>query len=169
MEQTSGIDILRENLRLQQMYSMMLRYGLDIGFERLGILGRLRKSMQAWVWDLPRDLEIPSLPTKIRLMMEELGPTYVKIGQIVSSQASTLPPEWQVELEKLQSNVPPFGEDEVREILMEELKGTPEDLFASFSIKPLAAASTAQVHRATLHDGTEVVVKLQRPRHPRNR
>ena len=163
MEQASGLDAFRENLRLQQVYSVFLRYGLDIILDRPGFLGSLRQSMQAWVWDLPKDLEVPELPTKIRLMMEELGPTYVKIGQIVSSQASTLPSEWQVELEKLQSNVPPFGEDEVRQILMEELNGTPEELFAEFSIRPLAAASTAQVHRAVLHDGTEVVVKLQRP------
>ena len=163
MEQASGLDAFRENMRLQQVYSVFLRYGLDIALDRPGFLGTLRKSMQEWVWDLPKDLEVPELPTKIRLMMEELGPTYVKIGQIVSSQASTLPYEWQIELEKLQSNVPPFGEDQVRTILMEELKGTPEDLFAEFSIKPLAAASTAQVHRAVLHDGTEVVVKLQRP------
>ncbi len=163
MEQASGLDSFRENLRLQQVYSVFLRYGFDIILDRPGYLGSLRQSMQAWVWDLPKDLEVPELPTKIRLMMEELGPTYVKIGQIVSSQASTLPSEWQVELEKLQSNVPPFGEDEVRQILMEELNGAPEDLFAEFSIRPLAAASTAQVHRAVLHDGTEVVVKLQRP------
>ncbi|MGE5603817.1 MAG: ABC1 kinase family protein [Nitrososphaerales archaeon] len=163
MEQASGLDAFRENLRLQQVYSVFLRYGLDIALDRPGFLGSLRQGMQAWVWNLPKDLEIPELPTKIRLMMEELGPTYVKIGQIVSSQASTLPSEWQIELEKLQSNVPPFGEDQVRQILMEELKGAPEDLFAEFSLKPLAAASTAQVHRAVLHDGTEVVVKLQRP------
>lgn len=163
MEQTSGIDTLRENLRLQQVYTVFLRYGLDIALDRPGFLGSLRKSMQEWVWHLPKDLEVPEVPAKIRLMMEELGPTYVKIGQIVSSQASTLPSEWQLELEKLQSNVPPFGEDQVRQILVEELAGTPEELFAEFSIKPLAAASTAQVHRAVLHDGTEVVVKLQRP------
>jgi ubiquinone biosynthesis protein len=163
MEQSSGLDSFRENLRLQQVYSTFLRYGLDIALDRPGFLGSLRRGMEEWVWNLPKDLEVPELPTKIRLMMEELGPTYVKIGQIVSSQASTLPSEWQVELEKLQSNVPPFGEDEVRQILMEELNGRPEDLFAEFSIKPLAAASTAQVHRAVLHDGTEVVVKLQRP------
>ena len=163
MERASGLDAFRENMRLQQVYSVFLRYGLDIALDRPSFLGSLRRGMQEWVWDLPQDLEVPELPTKIRLMMEELGPTYVKIGQIVSSQASTLPSEWQIELEKLQSNVPPFGEDQVRQILMEELKGQPEDLFAEFSIKPLAAASTAQVHRALLRDGTEVVVKLQRP------
>jgi ubiquinone biosynthesis protein len=163
MEATSGIDTLRENLRLQKVYSMLLRYGLDLAFDRLGALGALRQRMQAWVWDLPDDLEIPSLPTKIRLMLEELGPTYVKVGQIVSSQASTLPLEWQLQLEKLQSNVPPFPEEDVRRILLEELKGTPEELYESFSIVPMAAASTAQVHRATLKDGAEVVVKIQRP------
>jgi ubiquinone biosynthesis protein len=149
---------------MQQVYSLLLRYGLDLGFDRAGFLGRMRERMQAWVWDLPEDLEIPSLPTKVRLMLEELGPTYVKVGQIVSSQASTLPMEWQHELEKLQSNVPPFPEVEVREILLKELKGTPEELFTSFNVVPLAAASTAQVHRATLPDGTEVVVKIQRPK-----
>jgi ubiquinone biosynthesis protein len=163
MEQASGLDSFRENLRLQQVYSVFLRYGLDIALDRPGFFGSLRKTMQTWVWHLPKDLEVPALPTKIRLMMEELGPTYVKIGQIVSSQASMLPADWQVEFEKLQSNVPPFGEEEVRRVLMEELRGTPEELFAEFSIKPLAAASTAQVHRAVLHDGSEVVVKLQRP------
>jgi ubiquinone biosynthesis protein len=162
-EQTSGIDTLRENLRLQQVYSVMLRYGLDILFSRLGVIGALRHRMQAWVWNLPDDLEIPTLPGKVRLMIEELGPTYVKVGQIVSSQASVVPPDWEAELEKLQSNVPPFPEEQVRQILKEELKAQPEELFQSFSMKPLAAASTAQVHRAVLHDGTEVVVKIQRP------
>jgi ubiquinone biosynthesis protein len=163
MEEASGIDTLRENLRLQQVYSVMLRYGLDILFSRLGILGTLRQRMQRWVWNLPDNLEIPALPTKVRLMIEELGPTYVKVGQIVSSQASMIPPDWEAELEKLQSNVPPFPEEQVRAAIVKELKAPPEELFASFTLRPLAAASTAQVHRATLPDGTEVVVKIQRP------
>ena len=120
--------------------------------------------MQEWVWNLPKDLEIPPLPTKIRLMMEELGPTYVKIGPDrlqpglhaalgVAVRAGEAPEQRAAVSAKRRSG----------QILLEELKGTPEELFAEFSIKPLAAASTAQVHRAVLHDGTEVVVKLQRP------
>jgi ubiquinone biosynthesis protein len=103
------------------------------------------------------------LPEKIRHLLNELGPTFVKFGQIVSSRAEQLPPEWEAELERLQSNVPPFPYESAREILIDELGDSPETLFASFEKEPFAAASTAQVHRATLHDDTPVVVKIQRP------
>ena len=96
-------------------------------------------------------------------MLEELGPTYVKIGQIVSSQASMLPTDWATELSRLQDAVPPFPSDQVRERIIEELGAPPEELYASFEPQAFAAASTAQVHRATLHDGTPVAVKVQRP------
>lgn len=163
MEQTSTIDKLRENLRLQQVYNVFLRYGLDIAFERFPTVAALRQSMQRWVWNLPENMESPSLPVKVRLMIEELGPTYVKVGQIVSSQASVIPAEWEEQLAKLQSNVPPFPSDQVREIIIDQLGAPPEELYAAFDPVAFAAASTAQVHRATLHDGTEVVVKVQRP------
>ncbi len=96
-------------------------------------------------------------------MIEELGPTYVKVGQIVSSQASVIPAEWEEQLAQLQSDVPAFPSDQVREIIIDELGALPEELYATFDTTAFAAASTAQVHRATLHDGTEVVVKVQRP------
>jgi ubiquinone biosynthesis protein len=163
MEQASTIDKLRENLRLQQVYNVFLRYGLDIAFDRVATVAAFRQSMQRWVWNLPENLEHPDLPVKVRLMIEELGPTYVKVGQIVSSQASVLPAEWEAQLAQLQSNVPPFPSDQVRAIIIDELGAPPEELYAAFDPEAFAAASTAQVHRATLHDGTEVVVKVQRP------
>ncbi len=159
----STLDSVRESLRLQQVYNVFLRYGWDLAFQRWRLLGSLRHSMQRWVWHLPEDTPELTTPAKVCLMLEELGPTYVKMGQIVSSQASVVPAEWEVELEKLQSDVPPFPAAEVREILEEELGAAPERLFASFEIEPLAAASTAQVHRATLFGGEQVVVKVQRP------
>jgi len=157
------IDSVRESLRLQQVYNVFLRYGWDMAFQRWRMLGGLRHSMQRWVWQLPDELEEVTTPVKARLMLEELGTTYVKMGQIVSSQASVIPAEWEDELEKLQSDVPPFPAVQVREILEEELGAAPERLFATFEIEPLAAASTAQVHRATLFSGERVVVKVQRP------
>jgi ubiquinone biosynthesis protein len=159
----STIDNVRESLRLQQVYNVFLRYGWDLFFQRRRLLGTLRHSMQRWVWQLPEDVAEMSTPAKVCLMLEELGPTYVKMGQIVSSQASVIPEEWEVELEKLQSDVPPFPAAQVREILEGELGAAPERLFATFETEPLAAASTAQVHRATLFSGEQVVVKVQRP------
>ena len=103
------------------------------------------------------------MPEKVRHMLEQLGPLYVKLGQIVSSQSTSLPDEWRAQLDLLQSTVAPFPYAEAREIVQAELGSPPEQLFASFEQAPLAAASTAQVHRATLQDGSEVVVKVQRP------
>jgi ubiquinone biosynthesis protein len=157
------IDSVRESLRLQQVYNVFLRYGWDLAFQRWRLLGSMRHSMQRWVWHLPDEVPELTTPAKVCLMLEELGPTYVKMGQIVSSQASVIPTEWEVELEKLQSDVPPFPATQVCEIVGEELGAAPERLFATFEIEPLAAASTAQVHRATLFSGERVVVKIQRP------
>ncbi len=159
----STLDKFRENLRLQQTYNVLLRYGWDLLFDRWPLVEGIRSSMQQWVWQIPDDLAEVSTPVKMRMMLEELGPTYVKMGQIVSSQASTIPPDWEAELIKLQSSVPPFPSDQVREIIIEELGSPPEVLFATFEPEPFAAASTAQVHKATLHSGERVVVKVQRP------
>jgi ubiquinone biosynthesis protein len=159
----STMDKARENLRLQQIYNVFMRYGMDELFNRTALIGDFRHRMQKWVWQLPAEVEPLSDPVKVRLMLEELGPTYVKMGQIVSSQASVIPDEWEVELEKLQSNVPPFPSVQVRETIIEELGAPPEELYATFEPHPFAAASTAQVHQATLHDGQQVVVKVQRP------
>ena len=162
MRRTS-LDRLREDLRLQQVYNTLMRYGMDAVLERTPYVGGLRRALQTWVWRLPRDWEEPPAAVRLRLMLEELGPTYVKIGQIVSSQASALPVDVAEELARLQDAVPPFPSDQVRAVVVEELGAPPEELYASFEPQPFAAASTAQVHRAFLRDGTKVAVKVQRP------
>ena len=97
-------------------------------------------------------------------MLEQLGPTYVKIGQMMASRADILPANWITELSKLQSEAAPFGYDDVVAIVTKELGAPPEELYETFDPIPFAAASTAQVHEARLHDGTLVAVKVQRPR-----
>ena len=161
-QRSSSIDQARESLRLQQIYNTISSYALDMALDR-GSLGAFRRRMQTFIYQPGEPVEPLSLPVKVRLMLQELGPTYVKMGQIVSSRAEVLPAEWMLELNKLQSNVPPFPSDEVREIIIEELGNAPERLYEEFDPTPFAAASTAQVHRAVLVDGTKVVVKVQRP------
>ncbi|MDQ2992957.1 MAG: AarF/UbiB family protein, partial [Candidatus Eremiobacteraeota bacterium] len=98
-----------------------------------------------------------------RLACEELGTTFIKLGQILSTRADLLPPEYREELAKLQDNVPPVDTATIERIIEEELGDTPANLFARFDGTPLACASIGQVHAAELADGTAVVVKVRKP------
>ncbi|HEX6543473.1 MAG TPA: AarF/ABC1/UbiB kinase family protein [Ktedonobacterales bacterium] len=102
-------------------------------------------------------------PEHLRLAIEELGPTFIKLGQILSTRGDLLPQPYLDELVKLQDGVPPMPSEDVRKTVEEELGRPIEETFASFEIEPLASASIGQVHLATLPDGTQVVVKLRRP------
>ncbi|NMC78852.1 MAG: AarF/ABC1/UbiB kinase family protein [Chloroflexi bacterium] len=106
----------------------------------------------------PEDLAL-----HFRLALEELGPTFIKFGQILSTRPDLLPPAYMAELSKLQDDVPPIPWEGIREVLNQELGRAPEEVFATIETQPLAAASLAQVHAATLPDGREVVIKVQRP------
>lgn len=99
----------------------------------------------------------------IRRALEELGPTFAKLGQILSTRPDLLPPEISAELAQLQDRVPPLTEQEVVSVMEQELGVPWEDVFASIDPEPLAAGTIGQVHRATLESGDRVVVKVQRP------
>ncbi|WP_348223924.1 ABC1 kinase family protein, partial [Escherichia coli] len=93
----------------------------------------------------------------------EMGPTFVKLGQVLATRVDLLEPEWTAEFGKLQDSAPPAPWAAVYQQLSEDLGAPPEEIFAAFDPEPLAAASIAQVHRARLDDGGEVVVKVRRP------
>lgn len=97
------------------------------------------------------------------MALEELGTTFIKLGQILSTRADLLPPEYLAELTKLQDSAPPVPFEAIKETLVSELGQPIENVFAEFDTRPLAAASIGQAHAATLPDGTEVVVKIRRP------
>src|SRR5690242_1255160 len=103
-------------------------------------------------------------PEMVRRAFEDLGPTYIKLGQLVASSHGLFPRRYVAEFQKCLDRVRPFSFDEVRAILVEELQRPLEQVFAELDEKPLASASIAQVHAARLIHGEDVVVKIQRPR-----
>ena len=102
-------------------------------------------------------------PRRIRLVLEELGPSFVKLGQLMSTRADMFPPEYIAELRKLQDRVPPIPFSEIQEVVERELKRPIDEIFSEINQEALAAASVAQVHHATLPSGEKVVVKVIRP------
>lgn len=151
-----------ENLRLQQVYEAIYATSLDVALTGTSV-GRLRRWSQAHLLGEPPDAEQAAAPERLRALLQDLGPTYVKIGQMLASRRDILPAEWTTELAKLQSEARPFSWDEARGVIVAELHREPELLFRTIDPDPFAAASTAQVHRATTLDGREVAVKVQRP------
>ena len=102
-------------------------------------------------------------PQRVRLTIEQLGPTFIKLGQLAATRPDIFPAEYIIELEKLLDAAPPISTEQVRAVIQAELQAPVESLFAEFDSLPMASASIGQAHRAVLHSGERVVVKVQRP------
>ncbi|WP_035107687.1 ABC1 kinase family protein [Desulfovirgula thermocuniculi] len=149
--------------RYREIANVLARHGFGYILHQLGLGELLNLGRRLRVGKGAPVGEQPSPARRLRLVLEELGPTFIKLGQVLSTRADLLPPPYIAELEKLQDQVPPFPFSLVRQCLQAELGLPPEAVFEEFEEHPLAAASLGQVHRARLKDGTPVVVKVQRP------
>ena len=149
--------------RLNTILGVLIRHGFGDSVRRMGLADTLAKAGHVLHWEHAADLARLPPPVQLRLALEELGPTFVKLGQILAGRADLFGPEWIAEFEKLHSQVPALPLEDLRPQLLQDLGDEPEKLFARFDTVPLAAASIAQVHSAQLKDGTEVIVKIRRP------
>jgi ubiquinone biosynthesis protein len=157
------ISVVRDLPRLHEIASVMIRYGWGDLVRALGISGVLERAGRVLHWHSTSEISQLDAPVRIRRALEELGPTFVKLGQLLATRVDMFPPHWIAEFEKLHSQVPAVPYDMLYPDLVAAIKGEPGEVFAEFNPQPLAAASIAQVHRATLKDGMPVVVKIRRP------
>lgn len=151
-----GISLVNTR-RYRQIANILIKYGFGYLIERIGFA-------------LPRDLKRAAsldsrltAPQRVVKILEELGPTFIKMGQILSTRPDIIPKEYIDELKKLQDNVEAIDFKIIRAEIERELSRSIEDVFTFFDEKPIAAASIGQVHRGTLKNGKEVVVKIKRP------
>ncbi len=153
---------VRQALRLVHINAVLIKHRLD----EIAFATHLLRPVSFMLYLLPWNWfrgRPPPRAVRIRRALEDLGPIFVKFGQIISTRPDLLPEDIAEELASLQDRVPPFPGKEARRIVERELKCKLDELFSEFSEEPIASASIAQVHAARLKDGTEVVVKVVRP------
>ncbi|MDA8225321.1 MAG: AarF/UbiB family protein [Betaproteobacteria bacterium] len=155
--------VVRDLPRLHEIASVMIRYGWGDFVRVLGMGTMLERAGRILHWEHSNEIDQLDAPVRFRLALEELGPTFIKLGQLLATRMDMLSPAWIAELEKLQSHVPPVPFELVEADVLAQLGRPIDEVFAEFEREPFAAASIAQVHRAKLLDGTRVVVKLRRP------
>lgn len=188
----SILSAYRDLVRLREIYGVLVKHGFGELATRLGLAGKRPKLKDRPTEGAAGDSELPpalraeaaieaspeevaqgeeeqrkiTLPVRVRLVAQELGPSFVKLGQIVSTRTDILPADLVVELKKLQDAVPPVPFDDVKRQVESSLARSLEEVFERFDERPLAAASIGQVHRAKLRSPSgpqDVVVKVQRP------
>lgn len=147
--------------RMRHIVAVLIKHGFYSVVERMN-LHRIMPLSKRLRKRAVEEAEL-SLPERIRLVFEELGPTFIKLGQLLSTRPDIFSEEYIEEFRKFQDKVPPFSFDKAIQQIESEFKRKADELFLEVEKEPIAAASIAQVHRAVLLDGSEVVVKVQRP------
>lgn len=156
-----GIRTYKNLHRLRHIVTILIRHGFGHLIERLNLRPILSPARR--IVGVKRKEKRATPSRRIRLALEELGPTFVKFGQVLSSRPDLIPADFYEELSRLQDRVTPFPYEEVKEIIERELGKPLDELFISFSETPFASASIAQAHKARLKTGEDVVVKVERP------
>lgn len=151
---------IRHFQRFREIVSAFVRYGFGYVVKDMGLAELVPLRVR---WSDRTEPDRASIAVRLRMFLEELGPTFVKLGQLASTRSDLVPPEIIEELRRLQDDVQPFAFEDVRRIVEEQLQAPLEQLFREFAETPQAAASIGQVHFAVLPDGTSVAVKVQRP------
>ncbi len=147
--------------RYRQIASVLIKYRLR---ELMRTIGLERFLPFPWMPSgNPWRKEVYTRSQRTRMALEELGTTFVKVGQILSTRSDVLPSDFVQELTKLQDSLTPLPVEVIKEVIEKEFRRPVEELFVSFDEKPLGVASIAQAHAATIRDGAEVVVKVQKP------
>ncbi len=169
----AGIDTIykvtrtyRHARRYNQIIRVLVRNGFGFLLDTIQfhMPASIRAFWKRWKADHPgEEMQIQSVAERVSQIFVELGPTFVKLGQMLASRPDLIPIEYVREFARLQDNVPPFSMNEVRQVIREDLHGEIEDFFEFFDEKPVGAASMAQGHHARLKDGRDVFVKIQRP------
>ena len=154
---------MRDLPRLQEITTVLIRHGLGDVVRRIGIAGVLERAGQILRWtEGAASLKLEPAQ-RMRLAFEELGPTFIKLGQVLATRVDVLPPNWIAEFEKLHATVPPVPFEELVPSLEQALGRSPFEVFRELETTAHGSASIAQVHRARLADGTAVVLKIRRP------
>jgi ubiquinone biosynthesis protein len=157
------LNAARDLGRVQDIATVLIRYGFG-GFVRgLGVGKALERAGRILHWQHVEEYVQLDTPQRVRRVLEDLGPTFIKLGQILATRVDLFSPQYIAEFEKLQDQAPPIPFEELLPQLEEDLGGSIDEFFANVETQALAAASIAQVHKATLKDGTPVILKIRRP------
>ena len=158
-----GLSAARDLGRLHDIASILIRYGFGDAVRRVGLSTVLEKTGKVLHWKDAEQYARMEPPQRVCKALEDLGPTFVKLGQLLSTRSDLFSQEWIIEFEKLQDHVPAVSFDKLRVQLEEDLGAQPEEIFPYLETQAMAAASIAQAHRAQLADGTDVILKIRRP------